>query len=68
MEKINKYLIVTSSVILIGFFGLIGSCTIHRDYRVTQMVLAGTDPIKARLAVSNTLETDEVILYGLMPK
>lgn len=64
----EKYLVIIVLSVVWGLFALIGSCSIDRHHQITKMVIAGADPLKARLSLSLTLEDDETILYGMASK
>lgn len=61
--KIEKLLINAVVLIIIVTTLIIGSCCIHVDYRIAQAIKAGSDPILARAAFSNTDGTYERIVH-----
>ena len=66
MEKsLINMIIIMSGILLMFFCGTIGSCVIHEDYRVSQLVAKGINPVEARMSMDKYLHPGSIAIIKL---
>ena len=59
-ENLKFWIIICSAFVLVS--GIIGSCEVHKNYRIAKAIEAGSSPIAARIAFSDLMNNAAIIL------
>ena len=63
MSEAGEFAIKALILILITLILTIGGCCMHVDYRISQAIEAGNDPVLARAAFSNSDGSYERVIH-----
>ena len=60
---LKKFVVASLALITIVITLVVGSCCMHINYRISQAIKAGNDPVLARVAFSNSDESYERVIH-----
>ncbi len=62
LENLKFWIIICSAFVLVT--GIVGSCEMHKSYRIAKAIEAGASPIAARMAFGDSV-TDAAIILAI---